>query len=58
MSDIKEKFLKQFGCEAEKEYTVYGRAELAGNHTDHQRGLVIAATIDLPMNAAARVNGD
>ncbi len=57
MSDIKEKFLKQFGCEAEKEYTVYGRAELAGNHTDHQRGLVIAATIDLPMNAAARVNG-
>ena len=54
---IKERFFNQFGREAEKEYTVYGRAELAGNHTDHQKGLVIAATIDCPMRAAASVNG-
>ena len=54
---IKERFFNQFGREAENEYTVYGRAELAGNHTDHQKGLVIAATIDCPMRAAASVNG-
>ena len=55
--DIKELFFKQFGETADKEYTVYGRAELAGNHTDHQHGLVIAATIDCPMRAAAKANG-
>ena len=54
---VKERFFNQFGREAENEYTVYGRAELAGNHTDHQKGLVIAATIDCPMRAAASVNG-
>lgn len=57
MNTIKEKFLSRFGEEAENEYVVYGRAELAGNHTDHQHGMVIAATIDLPMRAAARKNG-
>ena len=57
MEDIRKSFSKQFGCEADKEYTVYGRAELAGNHTDHQKGLVIAATVDMPMKAAARANG-
>ena len=55
--DIKELFFKQFGETTDKEYIVYGRAELAGNHTDHQHGLVIAAAIDLPMRAAARANG-
>ena len=57
MKDLKEKFFEHFGYEAQKEYTVYGRAELAGNHTDHQHGLVIAATIDMPMRAAASPNG-
>ena len=57
MSVIRDKFLDHFGTEAEGEYTVYGRAELAGNHTDHQKGLVLAATIDFPMTAAAKANG-
>ncbi len=57
MNGLKEKFFEKFQREASGEYTVYGRAELAGNHTDHQRGLVIAATVDLPMRAAAVANG-
>ena len=28
-------------------YSVAGRSELAGNHTDHNRGKVIAASINL-----------
>ncbi|MBQ9911496.1 MAG: galactokinase [Firmicutes bacterium] len=57
MDNIRSGFSRQFGYEANNEYVVYGRAELAGNHTDHQHGLVIAATIDCPMRAAAAVNG-
>ena len=34
-------------------YSVAGRSELAGNHTDHNRGCVIAASIDLDIIAVA-----
>ncbi|MCD8088196.1 MAG: galactokinase [Oscillospiraceae bacterium] len=34
-----------------------GRTELAGNHTDHQRGRVMAAAIDLGITAEAAPNG-
>ncbi|MCD7845106.1 MAG: galactokinase [Oscillospiraceae bacterium] len=34
-----------------------GRTELAGNHTDHQRGRAMAAAIDLGMTAEAAPNG-
>lgn len=57
MNSIQEKFLQRFGFPAEKEFTVYGRAELGGNHTDHQHGLVIASTVDRAMHAAAAKNG-
>lgn len=34
-------------------YSVAGRSELSGNHTDHNRGCVIAASIDLDIIAVA-----
>ena len=33
--------------------SVAGRSELSGNHTDHNRGMVIAASIDLDIVAVA-----
>ena len=46
---------------AEREITLYsvaGRSELSGNHTDHNAGCVIASSIDLDVIAvAAKVDG-
>ena len=39
-------------------YSVAGRSELSGNHTDHNNGRVIAASIDLDIIAVASPNGE
>ena len=39
-------------------YSVAGRSELSGNHTDHNHGRVIAASIDLDIIAVASPNGE
>ena len=39
-------------------YTVAGRSELSGNHTDHNHGRVIAASIDLDVIAVAAKRDD
>ncbi len=39
-------------------YSVAGRSELSGNHTDHNHGCVIAASIDLDIIAVAAPNGE
>ena len=39
-------------------YTVAGRSELSGNHTDHNHGCVIAASIDLDVIAVASKRDD
>ena len=38
-------------------FSAPGRTELGGNHTDHQRGCVLAASISLDLMAAAAPNG-
>ncbi len=38
--------------------TVPGRTELAGNHTDHQGGHVLAAAVDLLISGTAEKNGE
>ena len=38
-------------------FSAPGRIEVGGNHTDHQRGNVLAAAIDRDMIAAASLNG-
>ncbi|MBQ9250390.1 MAG: galactokinase [Oscillospiraceae bacterium] len=40
-----------------KEFFVSGRTELAGNHTDHQNGRILAAAIDLGVTARVEANG-
>ena len=39
-------------------YSVSGRSELSGNHTDHNHGCVIAASIDLDIVAIAAATDD
>ncbi|MBE6632798.1 MAG: galactokinase [Ruminococcaceae bacterium] len=39
-------------------YSVAGRSELSGNHTDHNFGCVVAASIDLDIIAVAAPNAD
>lgn len=51
-------FASLFGEERDVNiYSVSGRSELAGNHTDHNRGKVIAASINLDIIAVASANG-
>ena len=38
-------------------FSAPGRTEISGNHTDHQRGRVLAGAVDLDIRAAVRVNG-
>ena len=49
-----EEFEKLYGADREAAlYSVAGRSELSGNHTDHNHGCVIAASIDLDIIAIA-----
>ena len=47
-------FASLYGSDREVSiFSVPGRSEISGNHTDHQRGCVIAAAIDLDIIAVA-----
>ena len=50
-------FQQTFGAEPERYFSAPGRTEIGGNHTDHQRGRVLAAAVNLDTRAAVRVNG-
>lgn len=50
-------FNKVFGSSPERYFSAPGRTEIGGNHTDHQRGRVLAAAVNLDTVAAVRVNG-
>ncbi len=49
-------FAAIFGGEPERYFSAPGRTEIGGNHTDHQRGRVLAAAVNLDTVAAVRVN--
>ena len=52
-------FAKLYGGDREITlYSVSGRSELSGNHTDHNHGCVIAASIDLDVIAAVAPRED
>ncbi|MCD8027566.1 MAG: galactokinase [Erysipelotrichaceae bacterium] len=46
-----EKYISLYGDEEVDIYSVPGRSEVCGNHTDHQNGEVLAAAINLDMIA-------
>ena len=50
-------FQAAFGTQPERYFSAPGRTEIGGNHTDHQRGRVLAAAVNLDTRAAVRVNG-
>ena len=56
---LTEGFNGEYGSGEELSYfTAPGRTEIIGNHTDHNGGKVIAASIDLDTIGAASPSGD
>ena len=52
-------FIAMYGdAEDVNVFTVAGRSEISGNHTDHNHGCVIAASINLDIIAVAAKNGE
>ena len=50
-------FAAAFSGAPERYFSAPGRTEIGGNHTDHQRGRVLAAAVNLDTQAAVRRNG-
>ncbi len=50
-------FTAVFGAAPQRYFSAPGRTEVSGNHTDHQRGRVLAGAVNLDTVAAVRVNG-
>ena len=50
-------FAAAFGCAPERYFSAPGRTEIGGNHTDHQRGRVLAGAVNLDTVAAVKCNG-
>ena len=58
-ADAIDSFCALYGADREISlFTVAGRSELSGNHTDHNRGCVIAASISLDIIAVASPSDD
>lgn len=55
LKTLRQKFREQFGSEPSALYSSPGRTELGGNHTDHNNGKVLAASVDLDMKAAVGI---
>ena len=56
-ADLDAGFYKAFGAQPARYFSAPGRTEISGNHTDHQRGCVLAAAVDLHTRAAVTENG-
>ena len=50
-------FAASFEGAPERYFSAPGRTEIGGNHTDHQRGRVLAGAVNLDTVAAVRLNG-
>ena len=50
-------FAAAYGRAPERYFSAPGRTEIGGNHTDHQRGRVLAAAVNLDVRAAVALNG-
>ena len=57
--NVVNEFAKLFGGDREISlFSVAGRSEISGNHTDHNYGKVLAASINLDIIAVAAKNGE
>ena len=50
-------FVSVFEAQPQRYFSAPGRTEVSGNHTDHQRGRVLAGAVNLDTVAAVRANG-
>ena len=50
-------FAACFGTAPQRYFSAPGRTEIGGNHTDHQRGRVLAGAVNLDTVAAVALNG-
>lgn len=57
ISRLLDTFRELFGEAKPLLYSAPGRTEIGGNHTDHQHGKVLAASVNMDMLAAAAENG-
>lgn len=55
--DLESQFLSLYSHPATHRFSAPGRTEIGGNHTDHQHGVVLAASIDRMATALAAPNG-
>ncbi|MBR5004438.1 MAG: galactokinase family protein, partial [Erysipelotrichaceae bacterium] len=53
-----EKFVELYGDQEVEIYSAPGRTEVGGNHTDHQHGCVLAASINLDVIAVVAKQKD
>ncbi|MCQ2512370.1 MAG: galactokinase [Lachnospiraceae bacterium] len=54
---LTQQFIEKFGRNPQFFQSAPGRVELLGNHTDHQGGSVLAASVSMTMDAAFSPNG-
>ena len=57
LCQVAETFRQQFGDQPVRLFSAPGRTEIGGNHTDHQHGCVVGASVDLDIVCAACPNG-
>ncbi len=55
---LQKTFAEKFGVTASEFFSTPGRTEIGGNHTDHNHGRVLAASIDLDSIAAVQRNNE
>lgn len=55
-ADLAENFKRQFNMEEAEFFSAPGRTEIIGNHTDHNGGKILAASIDMDTIGAAWPN--
>ncbi len=57
-NELNAMFEKRFGRRPSRWFSAPGRSEICGNHTDHNRGKVMAAAVDLDVIAAVEPTDD
>ncbi len=57
INSLNDGFKNMFAGVATRYFSAPGRTEIGGNHTDHQRGRVLAGAVNLDTVAAVRPNG-
>ncbi|HBF44267.1 MAG TPA: galactokinase [Clostridiales bacterium] len=57
-NDVRDAFVKEEGCEPEYYFSSSGRAEILGNHTDHNHGKVMVAAISCDIVCAVKKTDD